>query len=72
MRGTVILGRARFSVAALHSATVRVHLARLAATMLGGHRHIRVRLTAAVTKAAAGQASVARSVWLAPAPKRRR
>ena len=39
---TMVLGRARFSVAALHSATVRVHLASLAATMLGGHRHVRV------------------------------
>ena len=66
---TVVLGRARFSVAPLHGATVRLYLARLAVTLLRGHQHIRVRAAAAVTNAAAGQASVARSVWLAPAPE---
>jgi PKD repeat protein len=62
---TVVLGTARFSVAALHAVTVRFHLGRVAATLLNGHRRIRVHATAAVANAVSGRASVVRSVWLA-------
>ncbi len=69
---TVVLGRARFSVAALHSVTVRFHLARLASTLLNGHRRIRVRAAAVVTNAVAGRASMSRSAWLTRASTARR
>jgi PKD repeat protein len=69
---TLVLGRTRFSVAALHAVTVPFRLRRVVATLLKAHRRIRVRATAVVANAVTGSASVARFVWLAPAAKPRR
>jgi PKD repeat protein len=69
---TVLLGTARFSIAAQHSVTVRLRLVRLASTLLRDHVHVRVRTRAVVTQAAAGSAAVERSVWLERAPKPKR
>jgi PKD repeat protein len=68
----LFLGTTRFSVAALHAVTVPFRLRRVVATLLKGHRRIRVRAAAVVANAVTGRASVARSVWLAPAAKPRR
>jgi PKD repeat protein len=69
---TVVLGRAGFSVAALHTVTVRFALSRMAASLLSGHRRIRVRAAAVVANAVTGRASVSRSAWLVPAAKTKR
>jgi hypothetical protein len=69
---TVLLGTARFSIAAQHSANVRLRLVRLASTLLSDHVHVRVRARALVTQAATGSAAVERSVWLERAPKPKR
>jgi PKD domain-containing protein len=65
----LVLGTTRFSVAALHAVIVPFRLRRVVATLLKGHHRIRVRAAAVVANAVAGRASIARSVWLAPAAK---
>ena len=67
-----MLGRARVSIAALHSANVSFRLSRFAASLMRSHTRVRVRVAAAVRGAATGHASVSRSVWLLPAVQRRR